>query len=847
MKSLLFGSRRSLSIGGLIGTAALAVPTLWGHGIVPTEVDVLDGVAWLADETNGAIVRINGETGRVDAKVGFEEAQGILDVDQNGSTVLVKVGDQVHSIDVAALDWGGTTSAGDSLVVGDDAAYMVSADGAVRALDPVTLETLGEVSLGEKPAGPATVVEGRLVVPLADGTVKIVDRDEVTDAADVGAAGDTIYVSAVGRRVVVLNISAGEVFRLDPGNGRLRGPETVEVPSGALVVPTRLSPGRLWLLSIDTGELVGIAPSTGKVTAVAVADGGHDLVGPVVNEGNVYLVDRTAKAIVQVPMKTMKPQTHKLEIGNAGRVEVMAEGGKVFVNDPTSALAVVIDGDDYTDVDKYDDDGVATATPPNTKTPPPPRDEGPQGPQTPAPPRPQPPASPRRVEAQAGNESATVSWIPGGGGPATSFFVTYDGLDDPIEVPGNRLSVPVNGLENGEEYVFEVWAENDQGESAPVRSNPVTPNDRVPGTPENVTAVAGNASATVSWSPAAARGRDITGYVVTSAPDGIVATAPGTATQVVVPGLRNGSTYTFTVTAVNDLDVQSAPSAPSAGVLVYGPPGQVPVPVVTPGNGTLSLDWTAPENLSNQAVSYTVTVAPADATPAPTEATDLVVDGLTNGIQYTLTITASNDRGAGDPTSFTGTPGYAPDVNSAGVNRTGDRQFQVAPDIDSGGRNVTACTVTVPQTGASASCLGGPATFDVPLYNTGYTFNVDVATELGNGNGSGSSTSATRPMSVRNDRNQFDGWCTWLAGHPGVAAYFAEGPDYRCPNRGNDATGYIALGSAVRAECWAMGEEVHDDSDIGMLQWVRIEGLGWMPGIYFSRDPATVTDSLPGC
>ena len=41
----------------------------------------------------------------------------------------------------------------------------------------------------------------------------------------------------------------------------------------------------------------------------------------------------------------------------------------------------------------------------------------------------------------------------------------------------------------------------------------------------------------------------ITGYVVTRSPGGV--TTSGTASPITVPGLTNGTTYTFTVRAVN--------------------------------------------------------------------------------------------------------------------------------------------------------------------------------------------------------------------------------------------------------------------------------------------------------
>ena len=81
-----------------------------------------------------------------------------------------------------------------------------------------------------------------------------------------------------------------------------------------------------------------------------------------------------------------------------------------------------------------------------------------------------------------------------------------------------------------------------------------------PGAPVIGTATAGDASATVSFTaPASSGGAAITGYTVTSSPDGV--TGSGTASPITVTGLINGTAYTFTVTATNSAGTGSASAA----------------------------------------------------------------------------------------------------------------------------------------------------------------------------------------------------------------------------------------------------------------------------------------------
>lgn len=87
--------------------------------------------------------------------------------------------------------------------------------------------------------------------------------------------------------------------------------------------------------------------------------------------------------------------------------------------------------------------------------------------------------------------------------------------------------------------------------------------------PTSVSASAGNAQATVSFSLPAYDGKGVATYLATSSPGGI--TGSGSSSPITVTGLSNGTAYTFTVSTISGYGV-SATSSASNSVTPVAPP-----------------------------------------------------------------------------------------------------------------------------------------------------------------------------------------------------------------------------------------------------------------------------------
>jgi large repetitive protein len=368
------------------------------------------------------------------------------------------------------------------------------------------------------------------------------------------------------------------------------------------------------------------------------------------------------------------------------------------------------------------------------------------------------PGAPTGVSATSfANTQSVVSWNP----PASDGGITITGYRV-TSSPGNRsctttstapatpaTTCTVTGLTNGTAYTFTVTATNAIGTGLPSAPSAAATPAAVPGIPTIGTATAGNGQASVTFSTPATNGTPITGYTVTSNPGGIAATCA--TSPCVVTGLTNGTAYRFSVVA-NSAAGPSGSSNYTPYVTPVGPPGApTGVTATSYANAQSVVNWAAPGSGGSTITGYTVTSSPGLKTCTTTGALSCTVSGLTNGISYTFTVTATNAKGPGPASapSAPATPATVPGAPTGVTAVAGYQQGTVSwtAPASNGGAPITGYTVTA--TGGRTCSTSTTSCIVTGLTNgTSYTFTVVATNVPGNSPPSATSNSVVPTTTV---------------------------------------------------------------------------------------------------
>lgn len=291
-------------------------------------------------------------------------------------------------------------------------------------------------------------------------------------------------------------------------------------------------------------------------------------------------------------------------------------------------------------------------------------------------PPPTAPGAPGSVTAKPGDTKATVTWnaARANGAAITSYRVSFRiapgtfvvGLpaSGSAVVSGSTRSHSFGQLLNGGGYIFTVSATNKVGTGPAVDSKVVSINGKAdpPSAPTKVSAAAKpDGSVTVSWTAPSSTDYTLSGYTVIGSDGSSTAVPSYMTSKTLQPTLGKGVSYR--VTAKNSAGT-SLRSTATRTIYAYGP-AAAPKVTATPGRGSVSLHWTAPNLGGGQLVHYVVSATgQADRTVTTTNTR---YTGLT-AIQRTFTVTAiTRERNNASSATVTGTAGSATAAPTSGA------------------------------------------------------------------------------------------------------------------------------------------------------------------------------------
>ena len=365
------------------GCAGLVVLGVVAAGLAltppPVRPQLLAGDIWLASRAVGQMTLVNGASAQVSAAVGVADPNTDFDTEQagrDGYAVDTATGNVVDVRDATLEKTATTLSDGTTTVLaGTSTLFAVDpVQHAVQLLRPETFAPIGR-SMALPSTDPVLAEDGRQLWA-ADGPAGMLVRYDVEDGTPVRhvlhlfnaensqprlviADGQPVLIDPTGR-VAMLLASSGHVTRTLQLNLRHE-----DVVSG----------------SADTEQFNVVQPDHGLLTvcdfgtracraSVPLTGLNHDLGAAVQTGGHVFVPDYTSDVVDIVDLGNTMPVEHTLPLSTRPiHFELVQRDGIVYVNDPDSAQAAVVEPDgQLRRIDKYDPQhpsGVAGTTGPH--------------------------------------------------------------------------------------------------------------------------------------------------------------------------------------------------------------------------------------------------------------------------------------------------------------------------------------------------------------------------------------------------------------------------------------------------------------------------------------------------
>ncbi len=368
------------------------------------------------------------------------------------------------------------------------------------------------------------------------------------------------------------------------------------------------------------------------------------------------------------------------------------------------------------------------------------------------------PNAPTGISITPGNQQLSVAYTTpssNGGSAISNYKYSTDGGTNftAVSPPSTSSPIVIAGLTNGTSYNVQIRAINANGDGAATASASATPRT-VPGAPTIETITPGNQQLSVAFTAGSDGGSAITTYkystngganwqtrsIGTTASPLVISTLSTDGTT----ALTNGVSYDIQIRAVNAAGDGTATA--SATATPRTTPSAPTITSIIPGNGQLSVAFTAGSDGGSSITDYKWSVDGTNYTTRAGTASPIVITGLTNGTAYTVRIRAVNVAGDGTvaTASAAATPATTPSAPTITSITPGNQELSVA--FTSGATGGSAITNYMYSTdGGSSFTAVSPAVTASPITITGLTngttYNVQI--KAVNAQGEGIATAST--------------------------------------------------------------------------------------------------------
>jgi large repetitive protein len=287
------------------------------------------------------------------------------------------------------------------------------------------------------------------------------------------------------------------------------------------------------------------------------------------------------------------------------------------------------------------------------------------------------PAAPTITSITAGNQSASIAFTAGETNGSDILNYKYScllaGQEDiwtTLDTASTSSPILISSLVNGETYQVKIKAVSAAGESPESNALSVKPIFK-PTAPTITEVLAGDQSASITFTAGETNGSDITNYQYSATTSGeavwITLDPKTTTSPIPISSLANGETYFIKLRAVNEVGAGET-STNTKQVKPVAAPVAPTILSITGRDHNVSISYTAGSDNGSAITSYqyscsldgSVNWIAIDASAA---ATPIVVSGLTNGQTYQVKLKAINTIGEStESNELSGMPVAAPDA-----------------------------------------------------------------------------------------------------------------------------------------------------------------------------------------